>query len=102
MKGLNLKPVKPPKDEKPPRCEDCKNPLIVSRGWGFCETCWRGESLPIGIVVSRGSQEGKEVHLLSTIRRELEQDGYEGLEDDIEDELRSRKYIVIRDLEFRK
>jgi len=102
VKGLNLKPAKPPKEVKPPRCEDCKGPLLLSRGWGFCEACWRGISMPIGLVASHGPQKGKEVHLLSMILKELQQDtDIVTANEDLEDELHARRYLVIRD-EFDK
>lgn len=77
-------------------CPDCKKPLIISKGWGSCEECHRGISLPIGRVKSTGSQNGKEVHLASSILRELSQDSdLDDAKDDLEDDLRDKGFLVI-------
>lgn len=87
---------------KPAACSDCKTPLLVSTGWGSCESCHRGTSLPIGRIASTGRQKGKEVYLASTLLREASQDGMpdEAMEDLLE-ELQEKGYLVVWDLEKR-
>ena len=83
-------------------CSDCKTPLIVYIGWGSCESCHRGTSLPIGRIASTGKQKGKEVHLASTVLRELQQDDMpEDAREELLDELKEKSYFIVWDLEDR-
>lgn len=91
--------VKPKKKPKPIACSDCRTPLAISRGWGYCESCHRGTSLPIGRIVSKKSN-GLEVHLLPMVLRELKQDGtIDETHEDLEDELREKGYLIMEEPE---
>ena len=90
----------PKKKRKPKTCGDCKQPLILYRGWGSCEGCHRGTALPIGYIATYGHHEGKEVYLASSIVRELSQDmSRTEAEEEIGDDLEDRNIFVIWDIE---
>jgi hypothetical protein len=99
---LEIEPLKKRK-RKPKVCQDCKQPLLLYRGWGSCENCHRGCALPIGYVATYGHHEGKEVYLASAIIRELSQDmTHAEAEKDIEEDLEDRNIFVVWDIEVEK
>ncbi len=90
------------KPKKLKECPDCKIPLITYPGWGSCESCHRGMSLPIWRIASTGRQRGKEVHLASMVLRELSQDVIlADAKEDLLDELDEKHYFIVWDMEER-
>jgi len=78
------------------KCEACKRPLVLGRGYGYCESCMQTTPLPIGRVVSRGRNHGRYVYLKSAILRELHEDfGFPEIDDALEDELGDSEHIII-------
>lgn len=98
-RAFRLPEPRTPRRRKPTRCEACRQPLRVTRGWGSCEACGTGTALPIGHVITKGHK-GKEVYLASSILRELAQEGsLETAREDLQDELKDRAYLVIEEVE---
>lgn len=80
------------------RCDECKEPLELGKGYGFCISCHETTPLPIGVVESKGPYRGKYVYLLSAFVRELSED-YEDYEEELEEELRKKSYLVIKEID---
>ena len=91
-----------PRRKHHPRCEDCKERLLLRLpGWGSCENCHRGYALPVGFVGTYGDHREKEVYLASMVMQEIRQDcSIDEADNHFEDELRDKKIIVIWDVEF--
>jgi len=90
--------IDPKKKKKGPLCPTCKGLVAVNRvaGHGYCEACSRTTPIPIGHVVSRGSQEGKFVYLASAILGDLTQDmTLDEAYEELERELKRKHFIII-------
>lgn len=104
MSNEFIKLPEPGKRKKPKTewtCSECKGKLYIIRGWGSCEPCRRGESVPVGFVRSAGSQKGKEIHLKGMVMKELLQDmDYDEALEDMEEELKEKGYFIIEEFEI--
>lgn len=80
------------------RCEGCKEPLEIGKGYGFCLSCHETTPLPIGVVASKGPYHGKYVYLQSAFERELSEDTDDYTEE-LDEELRNKDYIIIKEID---
>lgn len=88
-----------PRKVRVERCADCKKPLVMRKGYGYCESCQLTVPQPIAYVISYGSQEGKPVYLRDCIMREIREDNENGDDQllELDKELTDRSIIIIEE-----
>jgi hypothetical protein len=88
-----------PKKRASEKCVDCKAPLMLRRGYGYCESCQLTVPLPVAYVLSYGSQEGKPIYLRDAIMREIREDNEDGNDQllQLDKELTDRSIIIIEE-----
>ena len=82
-------------------CPDCARAMQRSKshlGRALCEECKIAISVPIGVVVSCGKDQGKYVYLAEEILNELASDGNDRytMKVEFEHELKNKDYVIIR------
>ena len=85
---------------KPPYCGECKAPLILGRGYGYCDQCMLTTPFPVARILNKGPHYGKYVYLKDAVIRDLREEyDMTDVNDALQDRLKTKKYFVIEEIQ---